>query len=115
MGKEKKKKKKEEKKARKKKAKKTADVPAGPTAPTTGENSDYEVSEMGSPKIGAMGARSARVDFTAKKASPAPLGRTQLNLFLNGLTEKEAKEWSENLVAKRAELERDGPTAWMKS
>ena len=41
---ERKKKKKEEKKARKKKAKKTADVPAGPTAPTTGDNLDSEVS-----------------------------------------------------------------------
>ena len=42
------------------------------------------------------------------------IGRTQLNLFLNGLTEEEAREWSEKVVAKRAELERDGPTTWIK-
>ena len=65
---------------------------------------------MGSPKRGAIGERAARVDFTAKKASSASLergsspgskiGRTQLNLFLNGLTEDEARKWSE----KREEL-----------
>ena len=47
-------------------------------------------------------------------SSGSRIGRTQLNLFLNGLIEEEAEAWSRNVIAKKADLERDGPTTWIK-